>query len=145
MSRCILFLFALIGAPAFAQMLAPQPEAIPPSPEMPPAQRLAQFRHDQINLLALRADAPSLLAAALMAAPDADDKSRPTALKSPALLARAQKTGADDALVWWVSAGFDCHTAAKSCPQLQTLQNLEKTDAQNAAIWALALAHAQQA
>jgi hypothetical protein len=145
MSRWILFLFALTGAPTYAQMLAPQSDAAAPSPEMPPEQRLAQFRHDQINLLALRGDVHSLLAAALMAAPDADEKSRPAALKTPSLLARARKIGADDPLVWWVSAGVECHAATKTCPATETLQELEKTDAQNAAVWALAYAHAQQA
>jgi hypothetical protein len=112
---------------------------------MPPEQRLTQFRHDQINLLALRADAQSLLAAALMAVPDAGDHSRPAALKSPALLVRAQKSGEDVALVWWVTASMECQVSAKTCPQMDTLQQLEKADAQNAAMWSLALAHAQQA
>jgi hypothetical protein len=145
MARCILFLLALFALPAFAQLLAPDATPTPLSPEMTPEQRLAQFRHDEINLLALRGDAPSLLAAALMAVPDASEKSRPTPLKMPALLARAQKIGVDDPLVWWVTAALDCHAGAKECPQTETLQNLERTDAQNAAMWALALAHAQQA
>jgi hypothetical protein len=141
----ILFLFGLGAATAFAQPLAPANDTAPPSPEMAPEQRVAQFRHDQINLLALRADASALLAAALMAVPDASDKSRPAALKSPALLVRAQKYGADDALVWWATAGIECHTLPQNCPTTQTLQQLEKTDAQNAAMWSLAFAHAQQA
>ena len=145
MPRCLFFLFALIVTPAFAQMLAPAPDATPPSPEMTPEQRLAQFRHDEINLLALRADAHSLLAAALMAAPDAADKGRPAALKTPALLARAQKYGADDTLVWWAAAGLECHAVPKACPAAETLQQLEKTDAQNAAMWSLLFAHARQA
>jgi hypothetical protein len=131
-------LLTLAAAPAYAQLLAP-------APELPPEQLLAQFHHDEINLLALRGDAHSLLAAALMAIPDADDNSRPAALKTPALLARAQKIAADDALVWWVTAGVDCHAAKKACPATETLQQLEKTDAQNAAVWAYALAHASQA
>jgi hypothetical protein len=144
MLRCILFLLALIAAPAFAQMLAPAPDAAP-SPEMTPEQKVLQFRHDQINLLALRGDAHSLLAAALMAAPDAADKSRPAALKSPALIARAQKTAGDDALVWWVTAGMECRATPKACPAVETLQQLEKADAQNAATWSLAFAHARAA
>ena len=79
MPRCILFAFALIAAPAFAQPLAPDAGNPPPSPEMPPAQLLAQFHHDEINLLALRGDAHSLLAAALMAQGDAGDPARPKA------------------------------------------------------------------
>ena len=142
MRSCILFLFALACAPACAQMLAPQPEAAP-SPQLTPEQLLAQFHHDEINLLALRADPAPLLAAALMATPDADDKSRPAPLKTTALLARAQKFGAENPLVWWVTAGVQCHGAKKACPDTETLQQLEKTDAQNAAVWALAFARAQ--
>ena len=144
MRRCILFLLALACTPACAQMLAPPPETAP-SPQLTSEQLLAQFHHDEINMLALRADAAPLLAAALMATPDADDKSRPAALKTPALLARAQKFGADDPLLWWATAGVQCHAAKKACPDTETLQQLEKTDAQNAAVWAVALAHAQQA
>jgi hypothetical protein len=106
---------------------------------MPPAQVLAQFHHDEINLLALRADAHSLLAAALMAQPDADDPARPKALKTPALLARAQKADDADALVWWVSAALDCRGKAKTCPREEALAQLEKSDADNAATWLWAL------
>jgi len=144
MRRCILFAFVLACTSASAQMLAPQPETAP-GPQLTPEQLLAQFHHDEINLLALRADAPPLLAAALMATPDADDKSRPAALKTPALLAKAQKFGTDEPLVWWVTAGVQCHAAKKACPEIETLQQLERTDAQNAAVWALAFAHAQAA
>jgi hypothetical protein len=111
--RCILFLVALPVLPAFAQPLM---TAASLTPELTPQQQLAQYRHDQINLLALRADAPSLLAAALLAEPDAADKSRPAALKPPALLKRAQETGAHDALVWWVTAATECRGKTKACP-----------------------------
>lgn len=143
MRRRILFLLALAALPASAQMLAPQYDA--PSPQLTSEQLLAQFHHDEINLLALRADAHSLLAAALMALPDADDKTRPAALKTPALLARAQKANPEDPLVWWVTAGVECHGAKKTCPTTETLQQLEKTDAQNAAVWAFAFARAHAA
>jgi len=144
MRRCILFLLVLMVSPLCAQPLAPQAETAA-GPQLTPEQLLAQFHHDEINLLALRADAAPLLSAALMATPDTDDKSRPAALKTPALLVRAQKFGAEDPLVWWVTAGVQCHGAKQACPDTETLQQLEKTDAQNAAVWAIALAHAQQA
>lgn len=142
MPRCLFFAFALIAAPAFAQPLAP--DAAAPSPEMPPAQILAQFHHDQINLLALRGDAHSLLAAALMAQADADDPARPKALQTPALLARAQKADDADALVWWVSAALDCRGKAKTCPREETLAQLEKSDPANAGVWLWALSRAQK-
>jgi hypothetical protein len=178
MSRCILFLTALLALPAFAQSSdptpppvsdvapeaappaeaqaapeaapapapasAPAPAAAPVTPEMTPEQKLTQLRHDQINLLALRGDAGSLVAAVLMAGADADDKRRPPALKSPALLKRAQTVGADNVLVWWVTASLDCRSATKTCPHPETLQKLETLDAGNAAVWALSLWRAQQ-
>ncbi|HET9190540.1 MAG TPA: hypothetical protein VFN69_08180 [Rudaea sp.] len=144
MPRCILFAFALIAAPAFAQPLAPDAGNPPPSPEMPPAQLLAQFHHDEINLLALRGDAHSLLAAALMAQGDAGDPARPKALQTPALLARAQKAGDADALVWWASAALDCRGKAKSCPREELLAQLQKTDPANAGAWLWALHRGQQ-
>lgn len=166
MPRCILFLTVLLALPAFAQTSDPvpdastTPEAAPvtvaspapeaaaepvQAPEMTPVQRLTQFRHDQINLLALHGDAGSLLTAALMASADAGDKNRPAALQSPALLKRAQTAGAESALVWWVTAAFDCHATSKNCPHPETLQKLASTDAENSAVWTLSLWRAQQA
>ncbi|HSN00522.1 MAG TPA: hypothetical protein VLS52_05895 [Rudaea sp.] len=144
MPRSMLFALALCAAPAFAQPLMPDTGNAPPSPVMPPAQVLAQFHHDEINLLALRADAHALLAAALMAQVDADDPARPAVLKTPALLARAQKADDADALVWWVSAAFDCRAKAKACPNEETLAQLEKADPSNAAVWLWALQRAQK-
>jgi hypothetical protein len=142
MKRCILLLATLLALPAFAQPLM---TAAPLTPELTPERQLTQYRHDQINLLALRADAHSLLAAALLAGPDAADKSRPAALKPLALLKRAQEIGANDALVWWVTAANECRGKTKACPSTPTLQKLEGVDAQNGAVWALSLWRAQLA
>jgi hypothetical protein len=149
MPRCILFCALLASAPAFAQDTDPAPPAAaaaaPAAPEMTPEQKVTQYRHDQINLLALRAEPESLLAAALFAEPDADDKARPAALKTPALLKRAQTLGADSALIWWASAAIECHANEKECPQAATLQKLEALDAENSAVWLLSLHRAQLA
>jgi hypothetical protein len=178
MSRCILFLIALLALPAFAQTADPAAAAAPPASDVAPAsevapadqaqpapetapapvpeaaapiapemtleQKLTQFRRDQINLLALRGDAGSLIAAALMAGADSDDKRRPVALKSAALLKRAQTIAPDNVLVWWVTASADCSAATKTCPHPETLQKLEAVDGDNAAVWALSLWRAQQ-
>jgi len=158
MPRCILFLWALLPAaltlPASAQLADPQAQPVPAAatelpaagtPAMTNEQKLEQYRHDQINLLALRPDAESLLAATLLADADADDKRRPASLKSPALLKRAQSIGAESSIVWLVTAAADCHAAPKACPSVEVLQKLESLDAENAAVWLLALWHAQQA
>ena len=144
MPRYLFLVFALLAAPAFAQPLAPDAGTAPLSPEMPAAQVLAQFHHDEINLLALRGDAHSLLAAALMAQGDADDPARPKVLQTPALLARAQKADDADALVWWVSAALECHGKGNPCPDEKTLAQLQKADPANAATWLWALRPAQK-
>lgn len=146
MQRCILFLGLLLALPASAQLADPAAAPAPVlAPEMTREQKLEQYRHDQINLLALRPEAESLLAATLLADADADDKARPAVLKSPALLKRAQAVGAESALVWWVTAAAECHVAPKTCPSANVLQKLEGLDAENAAVWLLSLWHAQQA
>jgi len=140
-------LAALLPPSAFCQPYQPGkgPGAeSAPSAQLSPQQKLSRYRHDQINLLALRADAPSLVAAALLARPDAKDSARPAVLKTPALLERAQRLDPDNALVWWVTAGVECSApGAGACPSAGTLQKLERLDPGNAAVWALSLWRAQ--
>lgn len=148
MKARILLLFAVLPLTALAQPLLPDAVPTPQkatTPQLSPEQKLAQYRHDQINLLALRADAPSLLAAALLAAPDAGDKTRPAALQAPALLKRAQKLDAASTLVWWVTAAIECKATLKDCPTTDTLQKLEQLDPSNGAVWALSIGCSQQA
>jgi hypothetical protein len=147
MPRCILFCFALFSVPVFAQPLLPPEQrgktANAAVTEKTPEQILLQFRRDQINLLALQGKPASLTSAALLAQPDAKDPKRPDALKSPGLIAHAQRSGPDDVLVWWIGASLECKETPKDCPHTETLQKLEALDAQNAAVWALALMRAQ--
>jgi hypothetical protein len=143
MSRFILFCFVLAAMPVVAQPLLPQEQRAKDAGGMTPEQTMTQFRRDQINILALHGETPSLVSAALLAQTDAKDPNRPAALKTPALLAHAQRTGQDDILLWWTTAGIECREDAKDCPQVETLQKLETLDAQNAAVWALSLMRAQ--
>ena len=143
MSRFILFCLVLAAMPVAAQPLLPQEQRTKDAGAMTPEQTMTQFRRDQINILALRGETPSLVSAALLAQTDAKDPNRPAALKTPALLAHAQRTGPDDILFWWSTAGIECRENAKDCPQVETLQKLEALDAQNAAVWALSLMRAQ--
>jgi hypothetical protein len=156
MTRCVLFLALICSLPALAQ--TEEPAAAPArakaaekapaqaaAPKLTPEQLVTQFRHDEINLLAVRADARSLLAAALMAVPDIKDPHRPSPHKPPALIERAQDADADDVLVWWASAALECQQTEKACPQPETLQKLESLDPTNAAVWALSLLRAQRA
>ena len=141
--------------PAIAEPAAPAEPAPaePPAPaELPAApaaksakaaaaaeqQAFDQYRHDLINLLALRADADLLVAAAELAYPDTENKKRPPALKSPALLKRAQKFGPDSPLVWWVSTFLECAPKAANCPH-EAAAKLQEVDADNIAAWLPAL------
>ena len=148
MPRCILFCFALLAVPVFAQPLLPPEQRKSPdagASEKSPEQTMLQFRRDQINLLALQGRPPSLISAALLAQSDAKDPKRPDALKTPGLIAHAQRSGPDDVLVWWVTAELECKETPKDCPKTETLQKLESLDAQNAAVWTMALMRAQNA
>lgn len=145
MLRYLCLIAALLPSTAPAQPFLPgKHPAAATAPQLSPQQQLTQYRHDQINLLALRADPPSLLAAALLARSDANDKSRPDVLKTPALLKRAQRFGEDSVLVWWTTAVLECSDKQGPCPAPATLQKLEQLDAQNAAVWALSLWRADQ-
>jgi hypothetical protein len=149
MPRRLFFCFALLAVPATVPTLA--------QPLLPPEQRksdaaateksaeqiMLQFRRDQINLLALQGRPPSLTSAALLAQSDSKDPKRPDALKTPGLIAHAQRSGPDDPLVWWVTAELECKETPKDCPKTETLQKIESLDAQNAAVWAMALMRAQ--
>jgi hypothetical protein len=143
MSRFILFCLVFAAMPVVAQPLLPQEQRAKDAAGMTPEQTMTQFRRDQINILALRGETPSLVSAALLAQIDAKDPNRPAALKTPGLLAHAQRTGPDDILLWWTTAGIECRENAKDCPQVETLQKLEALDAQNAAVWTLSLMRAQ--
>lgn len=143
------FLPMMLCAQPYLPGHGPADEA-PPAKRQPPSQqsaqqKLTQYRHDQINLLALRADAPSLIAAALLAQPDAKTAARPAVLKTPALLKRAQRLDPNNPLVWWVSAGIECGSpGVHACPSADILKKLEQLDGQNAAVWALSLWRAQR-
>lgn len=134
------------AAPKQAPAAHKAPKATAATPVAPDHNaQLNQYRRDLINLLALRASAPPLIAAALLATPDADDKDRPPSLKAPALLKRARAAAPDDALVWWVSANLECVRDGNSCAHADMLQKLESIDSDNAAVWLFSLARAQQA
>jgi len=131
-------------APAEAPM-APEPaapavnsKAAAASSAQAEQKRFEQFRRDLVSLLALRADADLLAAAAELAYADSEDKSRPAALKSPSLIKRAQKFGPDVPFVWWVSTFLECGAKGTSCHG-EAATRLEQLDGNNAAAWLPAL------
>ena len=127
------------GPAAPAARPAPMPPAVSAAAPAPVTtgteqQRFEQFRHDLINLLALRAEPEPLVAAAELAFPDTQDKKRPVQLKSPALIKRAQKFGPDQPLVWWVATFLECSTDAAHC-QGETIAKLQEVASDNAVVW----------
>ncbi len=148
--RLLILLTLAFPIAAFAQPylpgrgVAPDAAPVPKAAQQSPQRKLAQYRHDQVNLLALRADAPSLIAAALLAQADATDSARPAVLKTPALIKRAQRLDPNNPLVWWVSAGVECVAAKRACPNVDTLRKLQQLDAGNAAVWALSMWRARR-
>jgi hypothetical protein len=108
--------------------------ATAPSSAAAEQQRFEQFRRDLVNLLALRADPDLLVAAAELAFPDSTDKARPAALKSPALIKRAQKFGPESPLVWWVSTFLDCGADNANC-KADAAAKLSQVAGGNAAAW----------
>ncbi|HEY2396572.1 MAG TPA: hypothetical protein VGH81_11420 [Rudaea sp.] len=135
----------MTAAGAAAPADAP-PVAVPPAGQTEPPtaaangpaaaeqQRFEQFRRDLVSLLALRADPALLVAAAELAYPDAQDKHRTDALKSPSLIKRAQRFGPDTPLVWWVSTFLECGTKAPPCLG-DAAERLQKVAGDNAAAW----------
>ncbi len=146
MFRPSALLFALTALPGVvcAQLLNPPPEAPAPAAAAPTApaapapadeeQVFTLFRHDLINLLALRADAHLLVAAAQIAAPDEKDPTRLAAKKTPALLKRALQAGPQDPLVLWVAASNPC-VSKPGCANPAAAKTLQSIDADNVAVW----------
>jgi hypothetical protein len=122
---------------------APLVPAVPAGPNAGDEQKQFDlYRRDLINLLALRAEADLLVAAAELAYPDTLDKKRPPALKTPALLKRAQKFGPESPLVWWVSTFLECPPKTTNCTH-ESAAKLQEVDADNVAAWLPAL-HAEK-
>ena len=133
-------------APSVPAETAPPPPATaaPKANGNAEQQHFDQFRRDLVNLLALRAEPDLLVAAAELAYPDGADKNRPSALKSPALLKRAQKYGADNALAWWVTTFIGCAPDAPGCPG-EAAAKLQELAPDNAAVWLPSLHAAKDA
>lgn len=141
-------LAALLGAgPAFAEPPAGQ-AAEPPAPasaasaaapeaKLSPADRkrveaIRQYRHDLVNVVALRADPDYLLGAAILAKPF---ENQTQGLDSDALSQRA--AAAPNAAARWARLAV-CKTE-KDCPNAEAFDWLKQHAADNAAVWLVAM------
>jgi hypothetical protein len=96
---------------------------------------LLAFQRDLVSVLAPRADAQPLLAAALLARPLLNP---PEALSFHTLIGRAAKAADAGPAVTWVRLA-DCHAAAGNCPNPAALDRLQQQAPENAAVWLLKL------
>jgi hypothetical protein len=93
------------------------------------------FQRDLVSVLAPRADAAPLLAAALLARPL---HNQPTTNGFHDLINRAAKTSDAGAAVEWLRLA-DCDAKADNCPNPSALQALVLKAPDNAAVWLLKL------
>lgn len=96
---------------------------------------LLAYQHDLVSVLAPRADAMPLLAAALLARPLTD---QPTVNSFHSLIGRAAQADGSDAAVNWLRL-VDCDAKADACPNPAALEQLQTEAPDNAAVWLLKL------
>jgi hypothetical protein len=93
------------------------------------------FQRDLVSVLAPRADAMPLLAAALLARPLINP---PKTSSFHSLIGRAAQADDADAAVSWVRLA-DCDAKADDCPNAAALEQLQTQAPDNAAVWLLKL------
>ena len=96
---------------------------------------LLAYQHDLVSVLAPRADALPLLAAALLARPLTN---QPKVDSFHSLIGRAAGAKGSDAAVDWVRLA-DCDAKANACPNQAALEKLQSEAPDNAAVWLLKL------
>jgi hypothetical protein len=94
------------------------------------------FQRDLVSVLAPRADALPLLAAALLARPL---ENQPKTNNFHSLIVRAADADRDNAAITWMRLA-DCDAKAHACPQPMALERLQQQVPENAAVWLLKLA-----
>lgn len=137
MLSCVL---TLVLAPAVAAATGGKPAAAPAESHATPrvkARDKAQmaFQRDLVSVLALRADAGPLLAAALLARPLPN---QPRSNGFHALIDRAAQAGDASAATSWIRLA-DCDAKADACPNTSALDRLLTQAPDNAAVWMLKL------
>jgi len=131
---------SLALAPAFANGVSQPAIAAPKSGTPAPSrdQALLAYQHDLVSVLAPRADALPLLAAAIISRPLAD---LPRFNSFHALIDRAAHAdGAADieAAISWTRLA-DCDSKGDACPNTAALDQLTTQAPDNAAVWMLKL------
>ncbi len=131
---CVL---ALIAAPALAEGVsktATQPSATAMSRD----KALLAYQRDLVSVLAPRADALPLLAAAIIARPLTDQPKSNTFHGLIERAAHADGAADIDAAISWTRLA-DCDSKADACPNASALANLTTQAPDNAAVWLIKL------
>lgn len=130
---------ALLIAPAAAAGSGDKPAAGSPDHVAPTARARDEaqvaFQRDLVSVLAPRADAMPLLAAALLARPLPN---QPRSNSFHALIGRAAQAEGAGAAISWVRLA-DCDAKADACPNTSALERLLTQAPDNAAVWLLKL------
>lgn len=128
-------LLLTLGTPTWAQERSTTPTPRITAADRAQDQALLAFQRDLVSVLALRAEAQPLLAAALLARP-LSEQSAP--LGFHALIGRAAAApGAVPAVTWARLA--DCTAVPGQCPNPDASKALVQEAADNAAVWLLKL------
>lgn len=130
LAACLLSLPALAAKPAL-----PGGQSTPAKLSKAQNDALLAYQHDLVSVLAPRADALPLLAAALLARPLTD---QPKVNSFHSLIGRAAQADGSDAAVDWVRLA-DCDAKADACPNQAALEKLQAEAPDNAAVWVLKL------
>ena len=128
-------LLLAMGAPALAQERSARPTPRVTAADLAQDQALLAFQRDLVSVLALRAEAQPLLAAALLARPLAE---QPTPLSFHGLIERAAAAPGFGPAVTWVRLA-DCAPAPGQCPNQDASRALVQEAPDNAAVWLLKL------
>jgi hypothetical protein len=127
---------ALLAVPAFAAKIPASGHSQAPTKQAK-ARDKAQlaFQRDLVSVLAPRADAEHLLAAAVLARPLFN---QPPSNSFHSLIGRAAKADSAGAAVNWVRLA-DCDAKAGACPNADALNQLLSEVPDNAAVWLIKL------
>jgi hypothetical protein len=127
-------MFAM-GASAWAQERSTPTQEHVTAADLAQDQALLAFQRDLVSVLALRAEAQPLLAAALLARPLAG---QPAPLSFHELIERATAAPGAGAAVTWARLA-DCSQVPSQCPNPDARKALVKEAPDNAAVWLLKL------
>lgn len=126
---------SLLASPVIAAKAPAKAKSAPAQTAKARDKAQLAFQRDLVSVLAPRADAMPLLAAALLARPLVN---QPPSNSFHRLIKRAAYAEGANAAVYWVQLA-DCNVAADTCPNPNAMKQLQARAPDNAAVWLLKL------